>query len=341
MEYTTLIGCTCVITTMPFGSVWSHLVAGIHLPQSGTSARGRDDARVRQLQLGVLDHPAIGLHGALELPHERSLRVDLLRRDRVLLEQRLIAREVHARVRELGLIARELSVRLKEHHFEGLRIDLGEQLAGLHELALAKEHARELAVDARMNGHGTARGHVAERIQVHREVARACGRDGDRQHRARIGARPVLAESAPFGPSVALRTDRRPSRHIGRARVPVPTHGNGDEERERHADEPAAAARRPRRKIVGIGNDGSCRFGGHGCWFMAGTVTEAAPGPNVRVVPAPVCSGQRPRDRLPTAEIESKHFACDGRQTACNRLASDARPGAIVHNRSGRCSYRL
>ena len=95
---TTAIGCSWAITTRPFASRRVHDVAGIDLAQADAPADRRGDARVGELQPGVVDRRLVGLHRALVLPHQRFLRVDLLLRDRVLREQRPVALEVELRV---------------------------------------------------------------------------------------------------------------------------------------------------------------------------------------------------------------------------------------------------
>ena len=82
------------------------------------------------------------------MPHQRFLRVDLLLRDGILREQRAVALEVDLRVLEQRLILGHLAARLRQLDLEGTRVDLGEQVAGLDELAFAKGDAHELAVDA-------------------------------------------------------------------------------------------------------------------------------------------------------------------------------------------------
>src|SRR5438270_533661 len=82
---------------------------------------------------------------AFVLAHERSLGIDLLLGDRILLEERVVALEVEPRVLEERAVARELSLGLLELHLERSRIDLGEERAFLHQLAFLEQHAHELA----------------------------------------------------------------------------------------------------------------------------------------------------------------------------------------------------
>ena len=70
----------------------------------------------------------------------------LLLGDRVLLEQDLIARQVGPCVFEQCEIAGELAFGLHQLHLERARIDLGQQLSGFDDLALAEQDAHELAV---------------------------------------------------------------------------------------------------------------------------------------------------------------------------------------------------
>ena len=107
----TLIGCNCVITTMPFGQARRDVVARIDLAQTDAARHRRRDARVDQVELEGIDVRLVRLHRAFVLLDERRLRVDLLARDRVLREQRLIALQVEPRGLQQRLVPRERALR--------------------------------------------------------------------------------------------------------------------------------------------------------------------------------------------------------------------------------------
>ena len=108
-----------------------HQVALVHLAQAETATDGRGDARVVQLQLGIVDIGLVALDRAFVLAHQRGLRVDLLFGDGVLLVQGLVALQVAAGVFQLGQILHLGALGLGQRDLEGARIDLCQQVAGL------------------------------------------------------------------------------------------------------------------------------------------------------------------------------------------------------------------
>ena len=79
--------------------------------------------------------------------------------------QRLIARQIHLGVGEIGLVARQLALRLVERRLIGARIDLGEQVARLHHLAFGEIELDQHAADLRPHRGGGQRRHRAQRIE--------------------------------------------------------------------------------------------------------------------------------------------------------------------------------
>ena len=165
-------------------------ISRIDLPQSDPAADRRDDARIGELQPGIVDRALVGLDGPLKLANQRRLRVDLLLGDRILREQRLVALEIDLRVFQLRLVARHLSVRLRQHHFERPRIDLREQVARLDILALAEGDAHQLSVDASADDDFVARGRPCPARRCRRRYC-PCARA--RRRRARCEAGITLA----------------------------------------------------------------------------------------------------------------------------------------------------
>ena len=91
-----------------------HVVAEIHLLQSGTPADRGDDVRVGEIELGGIDLRLVGLHRALVLHHQGLLGGERLLGDGVLREQRLVALKIGARIGEQRLVARERPLCLLE-----------------------------------------------------------------------------------------------------------------------------------------------------------------------------------------------------------------------------------
>ena len=88
----------------------------------------------------------------------------LLARDRILLGQFLIAREVDLRLREQALIVGELAFELRLQELVGARIDLRQEIALLDQLAFGEPDLEQLAVDLGLHGDGGDRRDGAERV---------------------------------------------------------------------------------------------------------------------------------------------------------------------------------
>ena len=131
-----------------------HHVPRIDQAQAHAARDGRSDPAVGQVQARVGHLRLVRLDRALELVDRRHLRVELLARDGVFLQQRLVAREIEARVLQRGLVLGELALLLLDLDLERPGVDLGQQVALAHELAFAVAHGHELAVDAAAHGHG-------------------------------------------------------------------------------------------------------------------------------------------------------------------------------------------
>ena len=89
----------------------------------------------------------------------------------------------------------------RERHLEWRRVDLREQVARLHALALGEGHGEQRPVDARAHRHGAQRGHRAERGLDDVDVALARDGHGHRLDTAGIdataGPRPCPRLSCP------------------------------------------------------------------------------------------------------------------------------------------------
>ncbi len=164
-----------------------HDVALIHGAQADASRDRCGDVRVGELQGGAGDLRLIDLQRGLILPHKGGLGIHLLSGHGVLLEQRLKALEVHARVFEQGVVFCELGLGLQLHHLERTGIQIRQRSAGLDGLALLKIHLLEFAVDPAADGHGVDRRDRAKSDNPHVEIRRA-RRLGGHRHRAAAGA---------------------------------------------------------------------------------------------------------------------------------------------------------
>src|SRR5205814_8891293 len=117
-------------------------------------------------------------------------------RDHLLVDEHAVALEVELRVLQRGHVAGQLSFRLLQLRLKGAGVDLGEQLALAHELALAEVHFEQLAVRAAAHGDGVERGDGAQRAEGDGEIARA-GDGGDDGG----GARPRSRRGASTAPA--------------------------------------------------------------------------------------------------------------------------------------------
>ena len=166
-----------------------HVVPGVDEPQADAAGNRRNDVGIIDVELGRVDHRLVGRHRRLVLRDEEGLVVDLLMRDRVLLAQGDIAREVGLRLPVEGRVLGELTLRLREHRLERARIDLGEKIAFLDELAFREADLHQLARDLGLDRNGRQRGDRAERVDGDRHVARngVGGAHGLRRRAFRFG----------------------------------------------------------------------------------------------------------------------------------------------------------
>jgi len=132
---TTATGCSCVMTTRPLVSPERTMLPGSTSRNPARPLTGALNARVGELQPGIVDLAVVDLHRALVLPHERCLGVDLLlRRSSPARRARGSARDRGAR--SPGARGRaQLALRLRKLNLERAGIDLGEKLALLDDLS--------------------------------------------------------------------------------------------------------------------------------------------------------------------------------------------------------------
>ena len=146
-------------------------IADIHLMQADAAGHRRDDAGIAQIDAAV---------STLAWSDSTMPSSDCTRAAWVAscwsemafcVVQRLIARQVDLGVGEIGVIARQLALRLVQRRLIGARIDLGEQVAGLHHLAFGEIELDQHAADLRPHRGGGQRRHRAQRIERDIDVA--------------------------------------------------------------------------------------------------------------------------------------------------------------------------
>ena len=119
-----------------------------------------------------------------QLRHLRLLRVQQLRRGKALLLQRRVAVEIGLGVGELGLVAIAVRGELFDLRLIGTRIDLRQQVAGMHVLPFGEVDADDLALDLAAHDDGVVGDHRADAGEIDRHVVLG-DRSGDDRHRRR------------------------------------------------------------------------------------------------------------------------------------------------------------
>ena len=132
----------------------AHEVAARHQRAADATRDRRGDAAEAQLQLRRLDAGLRNLHGSRRLAHQVLAVIEGLPRDGLALEQRSAALDVEARVADADAGLVELGFGLIECALERTRVDLEEEVAGLHLLAVGEIHLRQVAAHPRTHVHG-------------------------------------------------------------------------------------------------------------------------------------------------------------------------------------------
>ena len=119
------------------------------------------------------------MDGSDVLIDQRPLRVQLLDRDRVLLHERFIAREIESRIRQQRLIAPQVALRRLERRLVRARIDLRNDVALVNQLPFGEQDLLQSAADLRPHRHIGQSRDGADRRNADLNVA---GRDGCHGH---------------------------------------------------------------------------------------------------------------------------------------------------------------
>ncbi|MNX84256.1 hypothetical protein D3C86_1160480 [compost metagenome] len=129
------------------GVIRAHVVAGIHPAQTDTAVLRRNDAREPKQALGVGDPRAVQLALRGVGAHLGFGGVQLLPRHRFLARQLAVALQVGLRVVQQRLGASQLAFGRGQRGLIRAGVNLGQQLAAHHGLALGVMHAHQFAVD--------------------------------------------------------------------------------------------------------------------------------------------------------------------------------------------------
>ena len=171
-------------------------IARIHLSQSQSSADWRGNAGVAQLQSGIIDLCLIHFYRAFKLFNQRILCIELLLGDRILREQGPVALKIDSGIGKLRLIARELTLDLRQCDPQWLRINFGKHLARFDYRAFLKIDALQQAIDTCLNGGDFERGNRAKAGLNNIDGAQFGGHRSHRLHAVGIIAKPPATRPA-------------------------------------------------------------------------------------------------------------------------------------------------
>jgi hypothetical protein len=161
-------------------------VADIDLTNADHAIDRRRQARVAELHLRSFNQCIIGLDGRLQLPHLRLLGLDQLWSGPALVPQCGVTSEIGLGILELRLIAFQVSGVLIDQGLIGTRINLCEQVAGMHGLAFGEVDADDLPLDLGTHDVRVVSDHRAYPAKIDRHVMLR-DRAGDDRHRGHSG----------------------------------------------------------------------------------------------------------------------------------------------------------
>src|SRR6185437_10248461 len=164
-----------------------------HLAQPDAPRDRRGDVAVGKIDLGGLDLRLVRLDRSLILLHQRPLRIQLLLRDGILLDQLLEALQVQPGIREERLIFTQRALGLRQGRLVGPRIDLREELALLDQLAFLEGDLLQLAADLGAYRYGGERRDRPQRRNANLDIAHA---DRGGRYRDRLVLIVVVAVAA-------------------------------------------------------------------------------------------------------------------------------------------------
>jgi len=171
-------------------------IAGIEQPHSRAPIDRRSDLAVVELKLREIDLGLIGLHARRKLRDQCPVGVVLLGRGDPFADQFIAAREIEARIVELGLILQLCGICLRQSRRERARIDFGQDIAGMDLLALDKIDLEYLTVDTALHEYAVGRLDGTESGEIYRRIGDASHVCKDRStlgRRSRIGGSRMIA----------------------------------------------------------------------------------------------------------------------------------------------------
>ena len=157
-----------------------HDIARIDQPETGLARQRRFDRRIAKLRRGVVDRRLIAFDLCGQLVDVGLLSIELLTRRKTLLRQCAVTGEVEFGVVQIGLVLCFFGLRLLERSLIGPWIDLHQQIAFLHDVALTEVDLGDLTIDAASNRDGVVRLHGAKPVQINRKVGALYGLNGNR-----------------------------------------------------------------------------------------------------------------------------------------------------------------
>ena len=128
------------------------------------AGKGRADSRIAELRLRVVDCGLVALQLSVELVDFCLLCVDLLSRGVILLGQCAVALKVELRIPQIRLVLRFFGLRLFKRRLVRSRVDLHQQIALIHHLALTKSDLDHLTIDPAPYGHRVIWLHCAKTV---------------------------------------------------------------------------------------------------------------------------------------------------------------------------------
>jgi len=146
-------------------------VSRIYQTQAGAARDGRCNLGVDELKLGVVDSGLVRFKHAFELSDRRTLGIELLFGDDLLLPQHLVAIQVHFRIGQLSLVPRELTFGCSSLNLIRPWIDFRDNIALLHQLPFLEMDRHQLAIHAALPPSTVASGVTAPDPDVDTYIA--------------------------------------------------------------------------------------------------------------------------------------------------------------------------
>src|ERR1700730_295186 len=157
-------------------------IAYVDLTNADHSIDRRRQPGVAELHLRGFDERLVRFYGALQLRYLRVLSLYQLRRRPAFISEVGVTSKISLGVHELGLIAIARGGDLIDLCLVGPRIDLCEQIAGMHGLPFGEVDAHDLSLDLAAYDYRVVGDDGADAGQIDRHVVRS---DGSGHHRDR------------------------------------------------------------------------------------------------------------------------------------------------------------